>query len=89
MSREIKECRKCKKMFYCEKHHILPRKIFGEGETDFLCPNCHDEFHRYLGHKYLRKNNKQSMEFYLYKYFRWLAGFCIIVGIFITGCIFL
>ena len=74
MSREPIQCRKCEKLFYCEKHHILPKSLFGEGETEDLCPNCHDEFHRYLGHKYLRKENKQPMEFYFQKYYRWLYG---------------
>ncbi len=88
MGKKKEICRKCGKEHFCDKHHLLPKAIFGEGETILLCKNCHDEFHRNLGHKYLQKNNKQSMEFYLYKYFRWLAGFCIIVGIFITGCIY-
>lgn len=77
MSNKLETCKKCGKDFYCEKHHLLPKGLFGEGETDFLFPNCHTEFHRKLGHKYLRKENKQSMEFYLEKYFRWLAGLLI------------
>ncbi len=57
MNKEKKECRKCGKEFYCDRHHILPKGIFGDGETDNLCKNCHNEYHRYSGHKYLRKNN--------------------------------
>ncbi len=79
------KCRKCKKAFYCDKHHILPKGLFGEGETDNLCKNCHDEFHRELGHKYLRKKHKQSMEFYLEKYLKWLYTSCIIAVVFITS----
>lgn len=72
MPSEKRECVKCEQKFYCDKHHILPQGLFGEGETADLCKNCHDEFHRYLGHKYLRKENRQSMEFYLEKWYTWL-----------------
>jgi len=74
MSRKETICAKCKKTIVCEKHHPLPKTIFGEGETDNLCPNCHAEYHRYLGHQYLRKENAQSMEFYFNKYYKWLYG---------------
>ncbi len=53
--KKMKECRKCGKPYYCDEHHILPEGIFGEGETVPLCKNCHDKYHRFLGHKYLRK----------------------------------
>lgn len=72
MAKEKKTCKKCGGSFYCDEHHILPKTIFGDGETDNLCKNCHDEFHRHLGYKYLRKENKQPMEFYLEKYYKWL-----------------
>jgi len=79
MSNEPVKCNKCGKMFVCEKHHILPKTLFGEGETVNLCPNCHAEYHRYLGHKYLKEENKQSMEFYFFKYYKWLSGVGLIV----------
>ncbi len=82
MANKEKVCSKCGKIFICEKHHILPFKLFGESETDYLCPNCHDDFHRKLGYKYLRQENKQSMEFYLEKYYRWLAGLSIAIVLF-------
>ena len=78
MAKERTKCRKCGKYMYCDNHHILPKEIFGEGETENLCKNCHDEFHRALGYKYLRKDHKKNMEFYLEKYFRWLAGLAIV-----------
>ena len=81
MPKEKKICRKCRGEFYCDRHHILPKAIFGDGETEDLCKNCHDEFHRALGHKYLRKKNAQSEEFYLYKYYRWLAGLTVVVAV--------
>ncbi len=77
-----KKCEKCKKNHYCDKHHVLPKGIFGKGETNNLCKNCHDEFHRELGHKYLRKENKQPEEFYLKKYYLWLTGLCLLIGLF-------
>ncbi len=63
MSREKKTCSKCKKEYYCDEHHILPKGIFGDGETEPLCKNCHDEYHRYLGYKYLRKKIKKMKSF--------------------------
>ena len=74
MSNEKRKCKKCKKYFCCDNHQILPKTIFGEGETDNLCKNCHDEYHRFVGHKYFRKENKQNMEFYLHKYYKLLYG---------------
>jgi len=81
MSKEREKCRKCGKELFCDKHHILPKALFGDGETVNLCKTCHDEFHRALGHKFLQEKNKQTMEFYLEKYFRWLAGLSIVVGL--------
>ena len=71
-------CYKCKELHYCDAHHILPKGIFGKGETVYLCKNCHDELHRFIGFKYLRKKNKQPEEFYLKKYAAWIAGLIVI-----------
>lgn len=81
MGKQKHVCEKCGKLFYTVEHHLLPKALFGEGETKKLCPTCHDEFHRYLGHKYTRKEHKQSMEFYIEKYLRWIAGFVVIIAI--------
>jgi len=84
-SRGRKICQKCKKLHYCDEHHILPQGIFGgKGKTVFLCKNCHYECHRSLGFKFLRKKNKQDMAFYLKKYAVWLAG-ALIVGAFLVS----
>ncbi len=80
MNKKKRDCNKCKGNHFCDAHHILPKTIFGDGETEFLCKNCHDEYHRHLGHKFLRKKNSQSEEFYFLKYYKWLAGLCIIIG---------
>jgi len=35
-------CAKCKKFNYLHKRHVLPKATFGgEGDTYYLCPNCH------------------------------------------------
>ncbi len=81
-SKDKQICEKCNEEHYCEAHHILPKGIFGEGETVFLCKNCHDKFHRFLGFKFLRKKNKQSDEFYLQKYAVWIASM-VLVGLFL------
>ncbi len=83
MGKKKRICKKCGKSHFCDEHHILPKGIFGDGETVFLCKNCHDEYHRYLGHKFLQKKNKQNMEFYFYKYYRWFVGLVVITGLFI------
>lgn len=67
-------CAKCGKLNYCDAHHILPKGIFGEGETAYLCKNCHNEFHKTLGFKYLRKKNKQPAIFYIETYLLWLSS---------------
>lgn len=33
----------------------------------------------YMGYKELRKENKKPMEYYLYMYYKWLAGLAIII----------
>ena len=82
MAKKREQCEKCKQLHYCDKHHILPKALFSEGETVLLCKNCHDELHRGIGHRYLRKENQQPMEFYIEKYIKWLF-LLITVGIFL------
>jgi len=82
---EKRQCEKCKEYHFCEAHHPLPKALFGEGEIVFLCPNCHENYHRYLGKKYLLKQNKQPLEFYFTKWYYWLyvacfAGFVLIIS---------
>ena len=69
----LTDCGKCKKYRYCEVHHILPKKLYpGNDEKMYLCGDCHNNYHEYLGHKYTYKVNKQPMEFYFYKFYKWL-----------------
>ena len=75
-------CQKCGQLQYCDEHHVLPKGIFGDGLKVYLCKNCHNEFHHYLGFKFLRKKNAQPAEFYLKKYAAWLAG-VVILGLFL------
>jgi len=71
--KEKSKCDKCGIEHYCDEHHVLPKGIFGSGATVFLCKNCHYEYHRFLGFKYLRKTNKQPAEFYLKKFAIWIS----------------
>ncbi len=81
MSKLPKNCEKCRNLEYCDEHHILPKEIFGEGETAPLCKTCHDKYHRFLGFKFLRKKNAQSAEFYLQNWLKWISIIAIILGI--------
>ena len=56
-------CKKCGNEHFCDEHHVLPKGIFGDDETDYLCKNCHDEFHRFLDFKYLRKKMHKTESF--------------------------
>jgi len=80
--KDKEKCEKCGESHFCDEHHILPKTIFGKGRTVFLCKNCHYEFHRFLGFKFLKKENKQPEEFYSKKYIAWIAGL-IIIGVFL------
>ncbi|GEM_PF-2155314 len=75
-------CQKCKKYTFVEKHHILPKSIFGEGETIYLCPTCHSEFHyEVLG---VENAKNTDMVFHIYTFRKWLCGlsiFAILFGI--------
>jgi len=71
--KEKKKCEKCGNFLYCDEHHILPKGIFGNGETIALCKTCHDEYHRFLGFEYLRKKNAQPKEFYIAKWKQWIS----------------
>ncbi len=78
-AKEKSKCDKCGNYHYCDAHHILPKKIFGHGETVQLCKNCHHELHRFTGYRYLRVANKQPKEFYYAKYALWLTS-AVLVG---------
>lgn len=52
------ECQKCKKTFYVDRQHILPKSEFGsKGDTIDLCPNCY----RWI-HEEMKKNIKDSTD---------------------------
>jgi hypothetical protein len=52
-------CAKCGIYFWTDKHHILPRAIFGKkGKTVPLCPNCHRDYHEQLGRENLKNPDK-------------------------------
>lgn len=67
-----KECAKCGKHTWVERHHILPKSIFGEtDEVVYLCPTCHTDYHQKLGNENLKKTD---MAFHFYFFSRWLYG---------------
>ncbi len=82
--KEKVKCNKCKEFHYCDAHHLLPKGIFGKGETVYLCKNCHDELHRFIGFKFLRKKNAQSEDFYLEKYAIWIVS-AFVIGAFLVS----
>jgi len=51
---------------WLEKHHILPKSIFGNNDKiAYLCPNCHTDYHQKLGAKNLKNTNAQfHVDFY-------------------------
>jgi hypothetical protein len=76
-------CEKCNTYTWLDQHHILPQSTFGENEeTIMLCPNCHREYHKYLGDENLKN---PSMKFHLYTFYKWRHGLSIalfiVVGI--------
>jgi len=83
VEKERKICEKCGGSYFCDDHHILPKTIFGKGETRPLCKTCHDEYHRFLGFKFLRKNNAQPREFYITNWLKWIS-ILIFLGILIS-----
>ena len=68
-----RRCRKCGALTYVDKHHILPKNIFGKhGETVDLCPNCHSDYHQELGYKNLKNPDMKYHFRAWYKWFYWL-----------------
>ncbi|TAD97305.1 MAG: hypothetical protein EAZ97_12745 [Bacteroidetes bacterium] len=72
-------CVKCNNYFWIDKHHILPKSVFGgEGDIVRLCPNCHRDYHEQLGTKDLKIKNRQ----FHYDFFaKWMAGGLAILGL--------
>ena len=78
---EKDKCQKCNDYGWVEKHHILPKSDYGENDqTAKLCPNCHTDYHQKLGNKNLKGKPE---EFHFKKFYKWLAGFSIIIVLFL------
>ena len=73
-------CKKCGKDFYVHSHHILPKSIFGKGETVDLCPNCHTHFHEYSNLNTKNPNNEAEAKIIWIK--RIIVA-CFIIGLFL------
>ncbi len=72
-----KECAKCGKYTWVERHHILPKSVFGENEeVVYLCPACHTDYHQQLG---LENLKNPDMVFHFYFFQKWLHGLLTIV----------
>ncbi len=79
---EKQYCAKCNTFTYVDKHHILPKNIFGEiGDKVILCPNCHREYHKALGYKNLKN---KDMKFHLQFWYKWFYGAIILLIIFLS-----
>lgn len=76
---KIDYCEKCKRFGEVEKHHILPQSTFGKNdEIAWLCPNCHSEYHSFLGRENLKNTD---IAFHFYNFWKWLAGLTLLAGI--------
>jgi len=72
MKKKIKKtCPRCQTVTYLEEHHILPKCTFnGKGETVWLCPNCHNEFHIELGIENLKIT---GADFHREEFWKWFT----------------
>jgi len=71
-------CLKCGTFTYVEKHHILPKNIFGIGKTVYLCPNCHRYYHyEILGAKNIKN---PDANFHLETFQRWIQGLIVVIA---------
>ena len=77
-------CSKCKNYFYVHEHHILPKSIFGTGETALLCPNCHTHFHEYSKKRTKKPGNKKEA---LKIWIKWLTKITVTASIIILALI--
>ena len=73
-----RRCAKCNQLFWVDKHHILPKCTFkGAGVIVELCPNCHRDYHEYLGRDGLKNPDKN----FHYRFFaRWMAGLLTLIA---------
>jgi len=75
------KCAKCGYEKDISQHHILPKALYDSKLKIPLCCNCHKDLHRFIGHKYNYKVNKQPKEFYYKKFAKWFfaLGFILII----------
>lgn len=67
--RERGYCERCDTYTFLERHHVLPKSVFGGfGRIVELCPTCHNEYHTELGRKNLR--NKDA-DYHQFKFWKW------------------
>jgi len=77
------KCAKCKTYTVVEKHHILPKNIFGLGETIFLCPTtCHSIYHyEILGTKNVKNPDAEFHKRTLYLWLQMIVALFVAIGL--------
>jgi len=75
MKKEPKKgwCEKCGEYFYVNDHHILPKGVFGKGETIRLCVKCHAHIHAYMDMNVKDTKNKDEVKKVWYYWFKKVA----------------
>ncbi len=74
---DVDFCKKCETYTEVEKHHILPKSIFGGiGPVVYLCPNCHTKFHLHLGRKNLQNPDP---DYHHYTFWKWIGTATVIL----------
>jgi hypothetical protein len=65
-------CEKCGKEHWLQEHHVPPKGSKIPNQITYsLCPNCHVDFHQYLGMKNIKND---SIKYHHLMFYRWLLG---------------
>jgi hypothetical protein len=65
-------CEKCGETMWLQEHHVPPKASKIQHKLTYsLCPNCHVDFHQYLGMQNLKNT---SEKYHLKMFYRWLLG---------------
>jgi len=74
---EKRNCQRCGTYTYLETHHILPRVVFlGLGPVIYLCPNCHNEYHKALGAKNIKNTDP---DYHQHTFWKWYYTLSVII----------
>ena len=79
---ETDYCKKCGTYTIVEKHHVLPKSIFGGiGPVINLCPTCHRKYHLHIGQKNLKNDDP---DYHQYTFWKWMIKGAFIFLIILT-----